>query len=96
MTIREHLTAAADALLDGNVQLHEARLEFERLYLTRALVATTGNQCGAAKLAGVHRNTFSRIVPQLMRHEVVSKFRRPYRRSDVKKPAGKVKREAAA
>jgi Fis family transcriptional regulator, factor for inversion stimulation protein len=42
----------------------EAVGEFEKRFIKRVLERTNGNQCRAAELLGIHRNTLSRKMTE--------------------------------
>lgn len=49
-------------MVDKGILFDEAVGEFEKRLIKRALDQTDGNQCKAAKMLGIHRNTLSRKV----------------------------------
>jgi DNA-binding NtrC family response regulator len=57
--------APARATPDERLNLREARQEFERLLILRALDRAEGNQTLAARLLGMHRNTLCAKLAQL-------------------------------
>ncbi len=58
--MRDELTALVQEMLDRGIRYEEAQKEFERMFITRALVKSDYNVCKAAKMTGLHRNTLSR------------------------------------
>jgi DNA-binding NtrC family response regulator len=58
--MRDELTALVQEMLDRGIRYEEAQKEFERMFITRALVKSDFNVCKAAKMTGLHRNTLSR------------------------------------
>jgi DNA-binding NtrC family response regulator len=46
----------------GVPNYEKASYEFTRWYLKQAMIESGGNQLRAAELAGVHRNTLSRLM----------------------------------
>ena len=58
--IRDDLDTLVQRLLDCGILFEDAQREFERMFITRALVKTNYNVCKAAKVTGLHRNTLSR------------------------------------
>lgn len=51
-------------MLDKGVQYEDARREFEKMFIARALQRTNGNMGGAADMLGLHRNTVARKVAE--------------------------------
>ena len=58
--IRDDLSALVQQMLDRGILYDDAQREFERVFISRALVKTNYNVCKAAKMTGLHRNTLSR------------------------------------
>ena len=58
--MRDELDALVQEMLDRGIRFEEAQKEFERMFITRALVKSDFNVCKAAKMTGLHRNTLSR------------------------------------
>ena len=54
-------------MFDKGIRLEDAREEFERHYIDRALEATDGSLTRAATLLGVHRNTLARKLAERRR-----------------------------
>jgi DNA-binding NtrC family response regulator len=51
-------------MLDKGVHYEDARREFEKMFIARALQRSKGNVGGAADLLGLHRNTVARKVAE--------------------------------
>jgi DNA-binding NtrC family response regulator len=51
-------------MLDKGVHYDDARREFEKMFIGRALQRTKGNVGDAADLMGVHRNTIARKISE--------------------------------
>ena len=49
-------------MLDRGILFEDAHREFERVFISRALVKSNYNVCKAAKMTGLHRNTLSRKI----------------------------------
>lgn len=49
-------------MVDRGILLEEAVSEFEKKFIKRVLDRSKGNQCRAAKILGIHRNTLSRKI----------------------------------
>jgi DNA-binding NtrC family response regulator len=62
--MRDELVALVQQMIDRGVRFEDAQREFERVFLTRALVKTNYNVGKAAKVTGLHRNTVSRKISE--------------------------------
>lgn len=62
MQIRPRLEALIDEMLDGQIMLDEARDEFEKLYIQKALSRHKHHLSRTATILGIHRNTLSKRV----------------------------------
>jgi Fis family transcriptional regulator, factor for inversion stimulation protein len=62
--VREQLESLVGMMVDRGILLEEALMEFEKKFIKRVLEGAKGNQCRAAKVLGIHRNTLSRKVSQ--------------------------------
>ena len=62
--IRDQLDKLVTELLDKGVLYDDARREFEKLFISRALQRTDGNLGNAAEMLGVHRNTIARKISE--------------------------------
>ena len=62
--MRDQLERLVTEMLDKGVQYDDARREFEKLFIARALQRTKGNLGDAAELLGVHRNTIARKMAE--------------------------------
>jgi DNA-binding protein Fis len=49
-------------MVDRGILFEEAVGEFEKRFIKRTLERADGNQCRAAKMLGIHRNTLSRKI----------------------------------
>jgi len=49
-------------MVDRGILFDEAVGEFEKRFIRRILDRAEGNQCRAAKMLGIHRNTLSRKI----------------------------------
>ena len=58
------LEALAAEMLEQEVRLEDALEEFEKQFIQTALARNSGNQCKAAKLLHMHRNTLGRKIAQ--------------------------------
>jgi len=62
--MRDQLERLVGDMLDKGVHYEDARREFEKLFISRALQRTKGNLCDAACLLGLHRNTVARKIAE--------------------------------
>jgi DNA-binding NtrC family response regulator len=62
--IRDQLEKLVAELLDKGVLYDDARREFEKLFIARALQRSEGNLGDAAEMLGVHRNTIARKISE--------------------------------
>ncbi len=62
MQMRARLEALIDEMLDGQIMLDEARDEFEKLYIQKALARHKDHLSRTATILGIHRNTLSKRV----------------------------------
>ena len=58
--MKEKFDGLVDHLMGANIFLEEAIEILEKAMIQRALQDSTGNQCAASKLLGIHRNTLQR------------------------------------
>jgi DNA-binding NtrC family response regulator len=58
--VRDQLDKLVQEMLDKGVLYDDARREFEKMFITRALQRSNGSVGEAAELLGLHRNTVSR------------------------------------
>ena len=62
--MRDQLEKLVQDLLDKGVLYEDARREFEKVFITRALQRSKGSVGDAAELLGIHRNTVARKVSE--------------------------------
>ena len=62
--MKEQLESLVGMMVDRGILLEEAITEFEKKFIKRVLEHARGNQCQAAKILGIHRNTLSRKISQ--------------------------------
>lgn len=60
--MKDQLEALIGQMVDRGILLDEALTEFERRFIKCAMEHSDGNQCRAARILGIHRNTLSRKV----------------------------------
>ena len=51
-------------MLDKGIHYDDARQEFEKMFIARALQRSKGNVGDAAELLGLHRNTIARKITE--------------------------------
>jgi DNA-binding NtrC family response regulator len=62
--VRDQLDKLVQELLEKGVRYDEARREFEKMFISRALQRSKGNVGDAADLLGLHRNTIARKISE--------------------------------
>ena len=62
--MRDQLERLVSEMLDKGVHYEDARREFEKMFIARALQRTKGSLGGAADMLGVHRNTIARKIAE--------------------------------
>ena len=62
--MREKLELLVQEMLDRGVRYDDARQEFEKVFITRALQRSKGSVGEAADLLGIHRNTVARKMTE--------------------------------
>ncbi|HWF38393.1 MAG TPA: helix-turn-helix domain-containing protein [Candidatus Acidoferrales bacterium] len=60
--MKDQLESLVGMMVDRGILLEEAVTEFEKKFIRRVLESSKGNQCRAAKILGIHRNTLSRKI----------------------------------
>jgi DNA-binding NtrC family response regulator len=62
--VREQLDSLVQQMLDRGVRYEDARREFEKVFISRALQRSNGCVGDAAELLGIHRNTVTRKMTE--------------------------------
>jgi DNA-binding NtrC family response regulator len=62
--VRDQLESLVQQMLDRGVRYEDARREFEKVFITRALQRSKGSVGDAADLLGIHRNTVARKMTE--------------------------------
>ena len=62
--MRDQLEKLVQEMLDRGILYEDARREFERVFISKALARSGGNLCKAADVLGLHRNTMTRKVTE--------------------------------
>lgn len=60
MQLRTRMETLIDEMLDGQILLNEALLEFEKIYIQKALHRYDEHLSNTAGALGIHRNTLSK------------------------------------
>ena len=60
----QKLESLVQEMLDRGVRYDDARQEFEKMFITRALQRSKGSVGEAADLLGIHRNTVARKMTE--------------------------------
>ena len=60
--MKDQLEGLVSQMVDRGILFDEAVGEFEMRFIKRTLERADGNQCRAAKMLGIHRNTLSRKI----------------------------------
>ena len=62
--MREQLDTLVQEMLEKGILYDDARREFEKMFITRALQRSKGSVGDAADLLGLHRNTVARKMTE--------------------------------
>jgi DNA-binding NtrC family response regulator len=62
--VRDQLDRLVQELLEKGVLYEDARREFEKMFISRALQRSKGNVGSAAEMLGLHRNTIARKISE--------------------------------
>jgi len=62
--VRDQLEKLVQDLLDKGILYDDARREFEKVFIAKALQRSQGNVGDAAELLGMHRNTIARKITE--------------------------------
>jgi Fis family transcriptional regulator, factor for inversion stimulation protein len=62
--VRDQLDSLVQQMLERGVRYDDARREFEKVFITRALQRSGGSVGDAAELLGIHRNTVTRKMAE--------------------------------
>jgi len=60
--VKDQLEGLVSQMVERGILFEEALGEFEKRFIKRTLERAEGNQCLAAKMLGIHRNTLSRKI----------------------------------
>ncbi len=62
--MRDQLDRLVQEMLEKGILYDDARREFEKMFIARALQRSKGNVGDAAELLGLHRNTVARKMSE--------------------------------
>jgi DNA-binding NtrC family response regulator len=62
--VRDQMERLVSEMLDKGILYDDARQEFEKMFIARALQRTKGNVGTAADMLGLHRNTIARKIAE--------------------------------
>lgn len=62
--MKEQLEALVRLMVERGILFEEAVGEFEKKFIKQVLERAEGNQCRAAQILGIHRNTLSRKIAE--------------------------------
>jgi DNA-binding NtrC family response regulator len=62
--VRDQLDKLVQEMLDKGILYDEARREFEKMFIARALQRSSGSVGDAAEKLGMHRNTVARKMAE--------------------------------
>jgi DNA-binding NtrC family response regulator len=62
--VRDQLDRLVQEMLEKGILYDDARREFEKMFIARALQRSKGNVGDAAELLGLHRNTVARKMTE--------------------------------
>ena len=62
--MKDQLEGLVSQMVERGILFEEALGEFEKRFIKRTLERAQGNQCRAAKMLGIHRNTLSRKIDE--------------------------------
>ena len=60
--VKDQMEGLVSQMVERGILFDEALGEFEKRFIKRTLERAHGNQCRAAKMLGIHRNTLSRKI----------------------------------
>jgi len=66
--VKEQLESLINQMVDRGILYDEALTEFEKKFIRKVLERTEWNQCKAARVLGIHRNTLSRKITEYKLH----------------------------
>lgn len=73
--VKDQLEGLVSQMVERGILFEEALGEFEKRFIKRTLERARGNQCRAARMLGIHRNTLSRKIGVYKLHRPDSSHR---------------------
>jgi Fis family transcriptional regulator len=79
--VKSQLETLVAQMSESGILYSEAVREFKKVFIAHVLEQSKGNQCKAARVLGMHRNTLSRTLAELSLDpkELRRELRRPVR-----------------
>jgi DNA-binding protein Fis len=68
VAVKEQLEYLINQMVDRGILYDEALTEFEKKFIRNVLERNQWNQCKAARVLGIHRNTLSRKISEYKIH----------------------------
>jgi len=68
VAVKEQLENLINQMVDRGILYDEALTEFEKKFIRNVLERNQWNQCKAARVLGIHRNTLSRKISEYKIH----------------------------
>jgi len=65
VAVKEQLESLVLQMVRSGIRYGEAVRQFKKAFLAKVLVENRGNQCQAAKILGMHRNSLGRTLADL-------------------------------
>jgi DNA-binding NtrC family response regulator len=62
--LREQLEKLVQEMIERGILYEDAKREFERVFIQRALARSGGSLLKASKILGLHRNTMTRKITE--------------------------------
>jgi DNA-binding protein Fis len=62
--VKDQLEGLVAQMVERGILFDEAVTEFEKRFIKKVLDRAEGNQCRAAKILGIHRNTLGRKIEE--------------------------------
>jgi Fis family transcriptional regulator, factor for inversion stimulation protein len=66
--VKEQLESLINQMVERGILYDEALTEFEKKFIRKVLERNQWNQCKAARVLGIHRNTLSKKISEYKLH----------------------------
>lgn len=66
--MKEQLDSLINQMVERGILYDEALMEFEKKFIRKVLERNRWNQCKAARILGIHRNTLSKKISEYKLH----------------------------